>query len=140
MSIWRDDKSLSAWAGLSPACNESARKKKSTRIGNGGHYLKPLLVQCALAAIKSTKKQPYFCHKYNSIQRRRGHKKAIIAIARKMLVAIYHMIKDGSDFQPVDYEQVVARNHSKELNSKKVIEFLREQGVDADTIRLVEKQ
>ena len=140
MSVWRDDKSLSSWAGLSPACNESARKKKSTRIGNGGHYLKPLLVQCALAAIKSTKKQPYFYYKYTSIQKRRGHKKAIIAIARKMLVAIYHMIKEGKAFQPVDYEQVVTRKQSKELNSKKVIEFLREQGVDTDTIRLVEKQ
>ncbi len=140
MSVWRDDKSLSSWAGLSPACNESARKKKSTRIGNGGHYLKPLLVQCALAAIKSTKKQPYFYYKYKSIQKRRGHKKAIIAIARKMLVAICHMINEGKKFQPNDYGQVVTRKQSKGLNSQKVIEFLREQGVDADTIRLVEKQ
>ena len=140
MSVWRDDKALASWAGLSPACNESARKKKSTKIGNGGHYIKPLLVQCALAAIKSTKKQPYFYSKYNSIQKRRGHKKAIIAIARKMLVAIYHMIKDGKEFQPIDYEQVVTPKPFNELNPQKVIEFLREQGVDADTIRLVEKQ
>lgn len=140
MSVWRDDRAISSWAGLSPSCNESARKKKSTRVGNGGHYLKPLLVQCALAAIKSTKKHPYFYHKYSTIQRRRGHKKAIIAIARKMLVSIYHMIKEGKEFQPIDYEQVVTREHSKELNPQKVIEFLREQGVDADTIRMVEKQ
>ena len=140
MSVWRDAKALCSWAGLSPANNESAKKKKSTTIGNGGHYLKPLLVQCALASIKSTKKHPYFYCKYLSIQKRRGHKKAIIAIARKMLVAIYHMIKDGKNFQPVDYEQVVTRKHSKELSPKKVIEFLREQGVDANTIRIVEKQ
>lgn len=140
MSVWKDDKALSSWAGLSPACNESARKKKTTKIGNGGHYLKPLLVQCALAAIKSTKKQPYFFCKYNSIKKRRGHKKAIIAIARKMLVSVYHMIKDGKEFQPIDYEQVVTCKQSKELNTKKVIAFLREQGVDANTIRIVEKQ
>lgn len=140
MSVWRDDKALSSWSGLSTACNESARKKKTTKIGKGGHYLKPLLVQCALAAIKSTKKQPYFYLKYNTIKKRRGHKKAIIAIARKMLVAIYHMIKEGKEFQPIDYEQVVTRKHSKELNSKKVIEFLREQGVDDETIRKVEEQ
>ena len=140
MSVWRDDKALACWAGLSPARNESARKKKSTKIGNGGHYLKPLLVQCALAAIKSTKKQPYFYFKYQSIQKRRGHKKAIIAIARKMLVSIYHMIKDEKEFQPVDMEQVVTHKHSKELDSKKVIEFLRERGVDDETIHKVEKQ
>ena len=141
MSVWRDDKSLSAWAGVSPACNESARKKKSTKIGNGGHYLKPLLVQCALAAIKSTKKLPYFYYKYNSIQKRRGHKKAIIAIARKMLVAIYHMIKDGKEFRPIDYEQVLAKKHErKELNMKNVMDFLGERGIDEETIHLIEQQ
>lgn len=140
MSVWRDSDSLASWAGLSPANNSSARKKKSTKIGNGGHYLKPLLVQCALAAIKSTEKQPYFHNKYVSIQKRRGHKKAIIAIARKMLVSIYHMIKEDKDFQPVDYEQVVTRRQPKELSLKNVIDFLGERGVDADTIRRVEAQ
>ena len=76
MSVWNDSRSLSCWAGLSPANNESARKKKSTKIGKGGHYLKPLLVQCALASLKSTRKQPYFYHKYQTLKKRRGHKKA----------------------------------------------------------------
>lgn len=141
MSVWRDSASLASWAGLAPANNESAKKKKSTKIGNGGHYLKPLLVQCALAAIKSTKKQPYFYYKYVSLKKRRGHKKAIIAIARKMLVSIYHMIKEDEDFHPIDYEQVVTRKHNtKELNLKNIIEFLGEHGVDAETIRMVESQ
>ena len=56
MSVWKDDAALSCWAGLSPANNASAGKKKSTRTGNGGHYLKPLLVQCALAAAKARKR------------------------------------------------------------------------------------
>lgn len=141
MSVWRDSDSLVSWAGLSPANNASAGRKKSTRIGNGGHYLKPLLVQCSLAAVKSTKKQPYFYYKYLDLKKRRGHKKAVIAIARKMLVSIYHMIKDDKDFQPTDYEQVVTRKHkTKELNLKNIIEFLGERGVDADTIRMVETQ
>lgn len=105
MSVWRDDASLASWAGLSPANNASAGKKKSTRTGDGGHYLKPLLVQCALAAAKSTKKDPYFHYKYETLKKRRGHKKAIIATARKMLVAIYHMIRDDADFLPVDHEE-----------------------------------
>ena len=141
MSVWRDSASLASWAGLSPANNSSAGKNKTTRIGKGGHYLKPLLVQCALAAIKSTKKHPYFYHKYLTLKKRRGHKKAIIAIARKMLVAIYHMIRDDKDFEPIDYEQVVTHKQSqKELNLTNIIEFLGEQGVDPETIRTVETQ
>ena len=141
MSVWKICESLICWAGLSPDRNESAKKKKSTKIGKGGHYLKPLLIQCALAAIKSTKKHPYFYYKYLDIKKRRGHKKAIVAIARKMLVSIYHMIKDDKDFLPIDYEQVVTKRKSnKELNLSKVIAFLGERGVDANTIRMVETQ
>ena len=141
MSIWRDDSSLASWAGLSPANNASAGKKKSTRTGDGGHYLKPLLVQCALAAAKSTKKDPYFHNKYETLKKRRGHKKAIIAIARKMLVAIYHMIRDDADFLPVDHEAVVQKTRKPQgLNLNYVIAFLKEQGADDDTIHLVEQQ
>ena len=141
MSIWRDDSSLASWAGLSPANNASAGKKKSTRTGDGGHYLKPLLVQCALAAVKSTKKDPYFHNKYETLKKRRGHKKAIIAIARKMLVAIYHMIRDDADFLPVDHEAVVQKTRKPQgLNLNYVIAFLKEQGADDDTIHLVEQQ
>ena len=141
MSVWRDCRALVNWVGLSPANNESANKKKSTKIGSGGHYLKPLLIQCALAAIKSTKKNPYFYYKYLNIKKRRGQKKAIIAIARKMLVSIYHMIKDDKDFMPIDNEQVVTKQKpNKELNLSNVIAFLGEHGVDANTIRIVEAQ
>ncbi len=141
MSVWRDDASLACWAGLSPANNASAGKKKSTRVGNGGHYLKPLLVQCALAAVKSTKKDPYFRYKYETLKKRRGHKKAIIAIARKMLVAIYHMIRDDADFLPVDHEDIIQNTKkTKGLNLNNVIAFLKEQGADESTIHLVETQ
>jgi len=141
MSVWRDDASLASWAGLSPANNASAGKKKSTRTGDGGHYLKPLLVQCALAAIKSTKKDPYFHYKYETLKKRRGHKKAIIAIARKMLVAIYHMVRDDADFLPVDHETVTQNTKkTKGLNLSDVIAFLKKQGADDDTIHLVEQQ
>ena len=141
MSVWRDDASLASWAGLSPANNASAGKKKSTRTGDGGHYLKPLLVQCALAAAKSTKKDPYFHYKYETLKKRRGHKKAIIAIARKMLVAIYHMIRDDTDFHPIDHEDIIQNTKkTKGLNMNNVIAFLKEQGADDNTIRLVELQ
>ena len=64
-----------------------------------------------------------------------------MAIARKMLVSIYHMIKEDADFQPIDYAQVVTRKQkSNELNLKNIIAFLGEHGADAETIRLVETQ
>ncbi len=141
MSAWKDDAALASWAGLSPANNASAGKKKSTRTGDGGHYLNPLLVQYALAAAKSTKKDPYFHCKYETLKKRRGHKKAIIAIARKTLMAIYHMIQDDTDFLPVDHEEILQNTKkSKGLNLNNVIAFLKEQGADEATIRLVETQ
>lgn len=142
MSVWKDSASLASWAGLSPANNESANKKKSTNIGNGGHYLKPLLVQCALAAVKSTKKNPYFYHKYQTLKKRRGHKKAIIAIARKMLVAIYYMIRDDADFLPTDHAKTVTccNRETKGLNLDNILTFLGEHGADAETLRLVKSQ
>ena len=97
MNIFDDAKHLCSWCGLSPANNESAGKKKSVRIAKAGDYLKPMMVQCALAAIKS-KKQPYFAIKYGRIKKRRGHKKAIIAIARMMMICIYHMVSEKKPF------------------------------------------
>lgn len=102
MSRFESDKLLVCWAGLSPANNESAGKKKSVRISKAGQYLKPLLAQCALLTIKD--KTSYFGRKYSNIKKRHGHNKAIIAIARMMLVSIYHMILTGVVFNPCDYE------------------------------------
>lgn len=106
MDIFDDAKHLCSWCGLSPSNNESAGKKKSVRIAKAGAYLKPLMVQCALAAIKS-KKQPYFAIKYERIKKRRGHKKAIIAIARMMMVCIYHIVSEKQPFNPTDYEELM---------------------------------
>lgn len=79
MTIFKSSKHLCSWAGLTPQNNESAGKKKSVRVSRAGAYLKPLLVQCANAAIKD-KKNPYFKFKYDRIKKRRGHKRAIIAV------------------------------------------------------------
>ncbi|WP_458785308.1 IS110 family RNA-guided transposase, partial [Vallitalea sediminicola] len=101
MSIFKSSKHLCSWAGLTPQNNESAGKKKSVRVSRAGVYLKPLLVQCANATIKN-KKNPYFRIKYDRIKKRRGHKRAIIAIARMILTCIYHMFLNGEVFNPLD--------------------------------------
>lgn len=70
MSVFESDRHLCSWAGLTPANNESASKKKSTRCSKARQYLKPLLIQCALAAVKS-KKEPYFQIKYHRLAKKR---------------------------------------------------------------------
>ena len=141
MSLFESDKHLCSLAGLTPANNESANKKKSTRCSKAGQYLKPLLIQCALAAVKS-KKDPYFAIKYQRLAKRRGKKKAIIAIARMMLTCIYHMLTEGKDFHPNDYEAVIHPPKQKPvvLNLDNTLQFLREQGADPETLKLIQQQ
>lgn len=105
VSQWSSARKLAAWAGLAPGCNESAGKKKSVKISKAGIYLKPCLVQVAHVAIKD-KECSYYAEKFSRISKRRGKKRAIIAIARKILVAIYHMLKTGEVFNPSDMADV----------------------------------
>ena len=104
MSTFHSAKHLCSWAGLAPSNDQSAGKKKSVRISRAGVYIKPLLVQCANAAIKDKNFQHYRT-RYEAIKLRRGHKRAIIAIARMMLTAIYHMLSTGELFNPALYEK-----------------------------------
>jgi transposase len=101
MSQFDSSKRLCRWAGLTPGNNESAGKKKSVRITRAGVYLKPALVEAAHAAVKS-KASPYYTVKYERISKRRGKKRAIIAIARMILTAIFHMLSTGEVWNPAD--------------------------------------
>jgi len=137
MDVFESSKHLTSWAGLTPANNESAGKKKSVRISKAGQFLKPLLVQCALAA-KIDKKETYFSIKYQRIKKRRGHKKAIIAIARMMLTCIYQVLKTGESFNPSDYEEFQNPRPKRQILTNQVaIEFLRDQGYDVSALAKV---
>jgi len=94
---------LLAWAGLCPSQNESAGKRKSSRLRKGAPWLKTLLVQCAWAA--SRKKDSYYKAQFHRLRGKHGPKKAICAVAASMLTAIYHILKDGVPHQDlgVDY-------------------------------------
>lgn len=111
---------LSSWAGVCPTCNESANKKHSTKISKGGHYLKPLLVQVANAVVRSDK-YPEFKNKYLQLKKRRGHKKAIIAICRKLLVAIYHVLKNDEVYNAELYHYQEYVSPKKTLTVKQAI-------------------
>jgi transposase len=85
---------LLSWAGLCPCNDESAGKRRSTRLRHGAPWLKTTLVQCAWAATR--KKGSYLQAQFHRLRARRGAKKAICAVAASMLTAAYHMIKHGT--------------------------------------------
>lgn len=132
MAQFGSSKRLCCWAGLTPGNNESAGKKKSVRISRAGVYLKPALVQAAHAAVKD-KTNPYYALKYERIAKRRGKKRAIIAIARMILTAIYSMLSTGEVWNPVDLFKVDMPEHLKEQQRakavKQAIRFLETQGL-----------
>ena len=97
MSRFANHDHLVSWAGLCPRSDESAGKKKSTRLRKGSNWLKTTMVQCAWAAIK--KKGSYLRAQFHRLRSHRGAKKAICAVAASMLVAIWHMLSDGTCYQ-----------------------------------------
>src|SRR5271166_3934822 len=99
---------LPSWAGMCPRLDESAGRKRSRRLRKGAPWLKPVLVQAALAATKV--KNSSLRARYFSLRPRLGHKKAIIAAAAAMLRIIYHMLKDGTFYQDLGPEFRPARN------------------------------
>jgi transposase len=87
---------LISWATLCPRNDESAGKRRSTRVRPGAAWLKPLLVQCAWSATRA--KGTYLRAQFARLKARRGPKKAILAVAASMLTAIYHMLKNDTDY------------------------------------------
>lgn len=127
METFPSAKHLCSWAGLTPTNNESAGKKKSVRVSKAGCYIKPLLVQCANAAIKS-KKHPEIRDRYLRIKKRRGHKKAIIAIARMLLTALYHMLKNGENYNSDLYQKSDILPTTREITVEQAILMAQLQG------------
>ena len=120
MTQFSNSKRLCCWAGLTPGNNESAGKKKSVRITRAGVYLKPALVQVAHAAVESDK-SPYYKAKYERIMKRRGKKRAIIAISRMILTAAYQMLSTGEVWNPIDLYKIDMPAPLKEKQKEKAI-------------------
>jgi len=87
---------LVSWATLCPRNDESAGKRRSTRVRPGAPWFKPLLIQCAWSATRA--KGTYLQSQYLRLRARRDPKKAIVAVAASMLTAIYHMLKNGTKY------------------------------------------
>jgi transposase len=96
MSPFRTVSQLASWAGVCPGNNESAGKRKTSRIPKGNVYLKTALVEAANAAARA--KGTYLRDKFYRLKARRGYKRAAVAIAHKILVSIYHMFSQSVSY------------------------------------------
>ena len=119
---------LVSWAGLCPRNDESAGKRRSTRLRKGAPWLKTTLVQCACAAIR--KNGSYLQAQFHRLRARRGTKKAICAVAASMLTAAYHMLKDGTEYQDLGANHF--DNRSKQVQARRLIKRLEDLGIAVD--------
>jgi transposase len=117
MGRFQSHRHLISWAGLCPANDESAGKRRSNRLRKGAPWLKTTLVQCAWAATR--KKDGYLRDLFYRIKARRGPKKAIMAVAASMLTSAYHMLKNGTL-----YEQPAPRKNTP-ANTTAIIRLIR---------------
>src|SRR6267378_7897212 len=111
MSVFGSVSQLASWAGVCPGNNESAGKRKSSRIPKGNVYLKTALVEAAHAAART--KGSYLRDKFYRLKARRGYKRAAVAIAHKILVAIYHMLSQQVSYNDLGdlYLDKLNKNH-----------------------------
>jgi len=111
MSRFATARHLVSWAGLCPRNDESAGRRRSTRLRAGAPWLKTVLVQAAWAA--SRKKDSYFKAQFHHISMRRGPKKAVVAVAASMLTAVYHMLQRGVIYQDLGSDHFDRRDKAK---------------------------
>jgi transposase len=119
---------LLSWAGLVPRQDESAGKRRSTRVKKGAPWLKPVLVQCAWAAAR--KKNSYFQAQFLRLKARCGPKKAAVAVAASLLTTAYHMLADGTCYQDLGPEHFARRDPAR--TARKLAERIRGLGFNVD--------
>jgi transposase len=119
---------LLSWAGLCPRNDESAGKRRSSRLRKGAQWLKTTLVQCSWAA--KNKKGSYLQAQYLRLKSRRGPQKAICAVAASILTAVYHMLKDGTVYQDLGPDHFNRR--SKITQTQRLVRRLEHMGFAVD--------
>jgi transposase len=120
MSRFPGEANISSWAGVSPGNNESAGKKKSSKTRRGNNNLKATLTEAAWAASRT--KDSALGAVYNNIVKRRGKKRALVAVAHQMLIEIYRALKNGEPYQDVGAE-VIDKRRSRNREQKMVREL-----------------
>lgn len=117
---------ISSWTGICPGNNESAGKRRNGRTRKGNKILKSTLVECAQSAIR--KKDSFLYAQYQRISMRKGKKRAIVAVAHTMLIAIYHMINENKEYQDLGADFYNKFNKEKKANA--YIKKIKELGYD----------
>jgi transposase len=128
MSVFPSAGHLLSWAGMCPRSDESAGKRRSTRLRHGAPWLKSTLVQAAWSAAR--KKGSYFGTLFGRIKSRRGAKKAIVAVAASMLTTAYHLLRDGTAYQdlgPRHFDQL-----HRDRTANNLVRRLEALGFDVD--------
>lgn len=115
MERFPTDAHISSWSGLCPGDNESARKRRSGKTRKGNQLLRTTLIVCAHSAVKV--KNSYFRAQFQRISAHRGSKKAYVAVAHSMLIAIYHILKDGTMFQDLGADYYNQFNKERKINA-----------------------
>ncbi|MBR4908382.1 MAG: IS110 family transposase [Acidaminococcaceae bacterium] len=127
MSVFPSAKHLASWAGCCPRNDQSSGKVKSNRISRAGNFLKPLLVQVANAVIRSDK-HPECRERCRRTKARRGHRKAIIAICRMLLTAIWNILFKREPYSAAGYLADKITEHSIIISKKQGLQLLRMRG------------
>ncbi len=122
MVVFHSHKHLASWAGGCPGNNESAGKKKSSKITHGNTYLKTALIEAAWSA--SRIKDSDYSLKYKRVASRRGKKKAIMALAHKLLVSAYYILRDKEPFMPYSQDPDILRKRKDERIKRLELQLL----------------
>jgi transposase len=122
---------LVSWAGLCPRNDESAGKRRSTRVRKGGTWLKTTLVTAAWSAVR--KKDSYLRAQFLRIKSRRGAKKAILAVAASMLTAAYFMLRDEVPYQDLGAKHFDRHDTGKTIG--RLVRRLQDLGCEVDIKR-----
>ena len=130
MSRFKTAGHLVSWAGLCPRNDESAGKRRSTRLRHGGNWLKTTLVQAAWAAVRV--KGGYLQAQFHRLRARRGAKKAILAIAASMLAAAWHMLRNQTDWHDLGANHFDRADRTKTVN--RLLARLRQLGINAEVV------
>jgi transposase len=97
---------VSSWTKICSGNNESGGKRRSGKTGQGNRWLRAALVQAAWAASRT--KGTYLSAQYRHLARRRGHKRALVAVAHSILVIVYHMLRDGTPYRELGPQHLTA--------------------------------
>jgi transposase len=126
MSRFPTSSHLISWAGLCPKNDESAGRRRSTRMKKGAPWLKSTLIQCAWCASRT--KGSYLQAQYLRLRSRRGAKKAVCAVAASILTAAYHMLKNGTLYQ--DLGATYFDNRAKDKQALRLVSRLKNLGFE----------